>query len=80
MGKAFFSCALIALGMISLVIFESWVVPAALSPRLDGTYGELYGPVSSLRFHVDAACVGLMAIGVFLIGVSMIRKQDAGAE
>lgn len=56
----------ISIGVLSLILFEIVIVFPALAPYPNGHYGEMYGPVTSLRWYVDGVCIALALVGVVL--------------
>ena len=60
-----------AAGVGAGLLFKWSVVDPAYTPLPNGHYGELYGPVSFLRFPVYVLYGCLVAAGVTCAGVSL---------
>ena len=65
---------LAATGAVAALLFNFLVVRPAYAPLPDGSYGEWYGPVSSLRVPAYAACGLLVAAGLAGVFVGVLRQ------
>ena len=59
---------ILSLGVL-LALVHRFVNSPALLPRADGTYGEMYGPVSALKgpFYLLLLCAALLVLCLFFI-------------
>lgn len=69
------ACALV--GTTGLLYFKLALVDPAFTARADGTYGEMYGPISFFRIPVYVLCLALIVVGA-LIALRRPRER-AGA-
>jgi len=59
--------AIVLANIVLLVLVKYCVVAPVMMPRQDGSYGELYGPVSVLRWAIYGLFLLEMGVGVLLV-------------
>lgn len=72
--KTIIGCLLICSSIILIALFEYSVVQRAYTPKPNGNYGELYGPVSFLRIPIDA---GMVIVGIYGIVLVVRARTDS---
>lgn len=70
---------LIVAGIGFGVGFKLLVVDPAFTPRPNGNYGEMYGPVRFARPYVYAGCGAVMLAGVVMMAGKRRRSEDEGS-
>ena len=79
--KKWLYVSLAGISLLSVLIFHFAVVPAAYCRKVDGTYGELFGPVSYFRNYIYI--LGALGFAIFLflyLREIIIQKEDRNID
>ena len=63
-----------AAGAVAALLFRLLVVGPAYTPLPDGSYGEMFGPVSFARIPVYVACGLLIVAGLARIAAGTVAR------